>query len=727
MPCAAATALPSSTSPRDERAQVGPLADAAVREPGERADRIRRRVEDHLAPLRPARVARPRASACRRACTRRRAARPPRTAPVAPRTARASCRPSRPTARAPGSTIFPAGNVVPRITRSTWPASTSSLPSPFCTVATEPLANACAVARDRSLGVHRLRRDDAEVARRELRRVGRRAQPADDVARAGEPQPVRVDRVDVLARERRTPRPRRRRAARGSRRTASRRRRSRRCRSSRVARLLRLDQPIERGVQRHRDAEPVAPRARARRVISSISVGRCASTSSSIDGRVRVAALGREHVHLPRVLPELDAGGAARRPCPRRRGRARGRGRRAALSAKWKSCGSPVSAATALTVALKISFDHCAGRRSSNASAFRPDDDDEVGDRVRVGRRRVAVRADPGRGVEDVLDVRVAVARAAHERDGREQRPVAVRADDLLGAEAVLDRHHRRARRSARRGARASGVEVAALAREDHEVGVGAPPGRATRVTRAVKSARPETRSPCSFERARVLLAPREHRDVRDAREVRGEQAADRRRRPRRRRGSSRRSHPSRELAPAGEPARPQDEDERHQRADDDEPRARRQVERAAEERRRRSRRRARNESSALTASAPTTAPQRLVDAADDEHRERDERQVEIDATRCSPAAGARRGRLRSPASAPESTNATEPLPVDGDADGRRGSSVLARRAQQPPEAAALVGERDARSRAARRSPPASSPVVSGTDENVFSPGPIFS
>ena len=36
-----------------------------------------------------------------------------------------------------------------------------------------------------------------------------------------------------------------------------------------------------------------------------------------------------------------------------------GRARRSA--AKWGSWGSPVSAATALTVALKISFDHCAG------------------------------------------------------------------------------------------------------------------------------------------------------------------------------------------------------------------------------------------------------------------------------------------------------------------------------------------------------------------------------
>ena len=46
----------------------------------------------------------------------------------------------------PGSTIRPAGKVVPRITRATCPASTSSLPIPFCTEQTAPSANACAVA-----------------------------------------------------------------------------------------------------------------------------------------------------------------------------------------------------------------------------------------------------------------------------------------------------------------------------------------------------------------------------------------------------------------------------------------------------------------------------------------------------------------------------------------------------------------------------------------------------
>ena len=46
----------------------------------------------------------------------------------------------------PGPTIRPAGKVVPRITRSTCPAITSSFPTPFCTEHTEPSANARAEA-----------------------------------------------------------------------------------------------------------------------------------------------------------------------------------------------------------------------------------------------------------------------------------------------------------------------------------------------------------------------------------------------------------------------------------------------------------------------------------------------------------------------------------------------------------------------------------------------------
>ena len=50
---------------------------------------------------------------------------------------------------------------------------------------------------DRRLGVHGLRRDDAEVARGQLGGVARRAGPADDVPGAREPQAAAVDRGDM--------------------------------------------------------------------------------------------------------------------------------------------------------------------------------------------------------------------------------------------------------------------------------------------------------------------------------------------------------------------------------------------------------------------------------------------------------------------------------------------------------------------------------------------------
>ena len=130
-----------------------------------------------------------------------------------------------------------------------------------------------------------------------------------------------------------------------------------------------------------------------------------------------------------------------------------------------------MSAATPFTVALKTSFDHCAGRRSWNASAFRPALTISSATRRASASVVLAERADPRRGVEDVLDVVVRVARAAHERDGGEERPVAVSGDDLLRAEAVLDRHDRRVR-EAPLERRSERLEVGALAREDGELGV---------------------------------------------------------------------------------------------------------------------------------------------------------------------------------------------------------------------------------------------------------------
>ena len=103
-----------------ECAQVRPLADAPVRQPGERADRVRGGVEDHLAPL-------------RRPCVRHGGVGiPPRVHASASRSTSSSgagLGSNGPSVVSPlyvplhetrAERIFPAGNVVPRITRVTW-------------------------------------------------------------------------------------------------------------------------------------------------------------------------------------------------------------------------------------------------------------------------------------------------------------------------------------------------------------------------------------------------------------------------------------------------------------------------------------------------------------------------------------------------------------------------------------------------------------------------------
>jgi len=57
--------------------------------------------------------------------------------------------------------------------------------------------------------------------------------------------------------------------------------------------------------------------------------------------------------------------------------------------------------------------------------------------------RRLAVGPEPGLRVEDVLDLGVGMARAAHESDGRDQRPGSTGCERRLGAEPVLHGHHR--------------------------------------------------------------------------------------------------------------------------------------------------------------------------------------------------------------------------------------------------------------------------------------------
>ena len=193
--------LPLVDEPRGERAQRRLLADAAVREPGERAERVRRRVEDHLAPLRPAGVG--------DRLRRHAGAGAGVGEPLDLRRARPACGSNGPSVvsplmshwTTPGAVTFPAGNVVPRITRSTCRASTSSLPIPFCTVATDPFANAWAVAAIApSVCIAFVATMPKSHGGSSAASVVARTLP-DDVARAGQAQPVAVDRVDVVARE----------------------------------------------------------------------------------------------------------------------------------------------------------------------------------------------------------------------------------------------------------------------------------------------------------------------------------------------------------------------------------------------------------------------------------------------------------------------------------------------------------------------------------------------
>ena len=97
----------------------------------------------------------------------------------------------------PGSSSLPAGNVVPRITRATWRASVSSLPTPFITDATAPSAKACAVAEIADSACIAFVATMPKSHGGSAAGVARRAEARVDVACAGEPQAVAFDRVDV--------------------------------------------------------------------------------------------------------------------------------------------------------------------------------------------------------------------------------------------------------------------------------------------------------------------------------------------------------------------------------------------------------------------------------------------------------------------------------------------------------------------------------------------------
>jgi len=118
---------------------------------------------------------------------------------------------------------------------------------------------------------------------------------------------------------------------------------------------------------------------------------------------------------------------------------------------------------------LKISFRPLGGPEVVEGLRLQAGGHDQLGRRARVGRRPTPRGPDPGRRVEDVLDVRVVVSGPAHERDGGEELPVAVPCNDRVGADPVLHCHHGR-RRPEPREAGCDRLDVGPFARDDHEL-----------------------------------------------------------------------------------------------------------------------------------------------------------------------------------------------------------------------------------------------------------------
>ena len=187
---------------------------------------------------------------------------------------------------------------------------------------------------------------------------------------------------------------------------------------------------------------------------------------------------------------------------------------------------------------------------------------------------------------------------------------------------------------------------------------------------------------------------------------------------------AGRRARGSENSRPPGDARRPQDQHRSHDDAEDDERRALRQIELEADvdaalglaqERVQR----------AHDERAEHRAPE-ARGAAEDEHRERQERQLEVDRIGRDRAEDVHVEPAREAGERARERERPEPLAVHVDADrlGRR--RVLARGAQHAPEAAALVGVGDADDDRARRSRAGAAPSDSGISESVVAPGPIF-
>ena len=259
-------------------------------------------------------------------------------------------------------------------------------------------------------------------------------------------------------------------------------------------------------MQRHRHAQPL--RLADERAGDQLDLGR-ASRLDVLEHRriVGAAAPRREHVHLPRVLVQPHPGG--------------GRDRLALVHERVHE----MAEVAARLLGGEVRVVRQPGERRNRVDGrvedqLRPLRRPQIRERTRLqagaldqGRELLdrvvvsaVVRAEPRLGVEDVLDVGVVVAGAAHEGDAGDDRPVAVATDDPLRTEPVLNRDDRRVREASLE-CRRRRVERGSLRRDDRDVELRDLVRIVRRANRAAELGAPGHPQPLRLKRAGVLAA----------------------------------------------------------------------------------------------------------------------------------------------------------------------------------------------------------------------------
>src|SRR4051794_18484552 len=117
--------------------------------------------------------------------------------------------------------------------------------------------------------------------------------------------------------------------------------------------------------------------------------------------------------------------------------------------------------------------------------------------------------------------------RSAHERDGGDEWPAALRSHDLLCPEPVLNGHDRRFGESATKRCRRA-RDSRPLRRDDAEIELRELARLGNRRDARGEVVAPTHPQAVLVQRLRVIVPPREHRDVRHLGQMRGEQTSDR-------------------------------------------------------------------------------------------------------------------------------------------------------------------------------------------------------